>query len=457
MTFLSRFGSFAEVSISGKGLHVITKGSVRGKQLTTTMLQYWNPENSPRFFTVTGDVVGPAFSTIKDVGNDGDFVFSQAAHISAKCREELEEVDPEQYVKLPVEPVKKATKERAKSNDKKRQRHPDFSMEEFLSWAGLPVDNVTNNEIGKCYRVTRCPIKGEPHVGQNSTTTNFGLTADGGLMFHCQSTGCVEYHFADVLKMLEEAQGKYPGKIYEEKKQGPPPVTQSLTIVRADRVKRETTKWLIPGFIPLCETTAFSGEMDTRKSTTAIDIAAKGSRGFRWSQKDGEHVITSPFSTVYAGTEDSFHSTVLNRFIAAGGDVRAFGNIALEVRNEKESPDGVETWSTPLSFDAHLNVLHDAILAFNKEALYPVGLLINDPLIAFFGDKNFNKAQDCQIILKALKKLCEELHISIIDLMHFNKTQGASAKEKTGGSQRLVEAHRMAWSFTLMDDTDKGE
>lgn len=39
--------------------------------------------------------------------------------------------------------------------------------------------------------------------------------------------------------------------------------------------------------------------------------------------------------------------------------------------------------------------------------------------------------------------------------MHYNKTQGASAKEKTGGSQRLIEAHRQAWSFTLVDETDK--
>ena len=84
MTFLSRFGSFAEVSISGKGLHVITKGSVRGKQLTTTILQYWNPENSPRFFTVTGDVVGEAFSTIRDIGEDFNVVF---AHSRAHQRE----------------------------------------------------------------------------------------------------------------------------------------------------------------------------------------------------------------------------------------------------------------------------------------------------------------------------------------------------------------------------------
>lgn len=455
MLLLSRLQSFSEVSISGRGLHVVFKGQVRGHQLGETCVQYWNPAKAPRFFTVTGDVVGEAFSTIRDIGEDFNVVFAIAAHISAKCREELATVDPEQFAKLPAEPVKKAEKKREKSSDKKRQRHPDFNMEEFLAWAGLPVDNVTENNIGKLYRIASCPIKGEPHVGQNGTSTNFGLTADGGLMFHCQSTGCVEYHFADVLKMLEEKLGKYPNPIYGEKKQIAL-VKQLITIQWADTIKRESTQWLIPQFLPLCECTAFSGEMDTRKSTTALDIAAKGSVGNLWQQQtpNGKQIITAPFSTIYAGTEDSF-SVVQNRFVAAGGNLKALGKLPLEVVYQKESPDGVEEWSTSLSFAEHLNALRDAIVKANKEAPNPVGLLINDPLIAFFGDKNFNKAQDCQVILKGLKQLCEELKISIINLMHFNKTQGASAKEKTGGSQRLIEAHRMAWSFTLIDDTDK--
>ena len=196
--------------------------------------------------------------------------------------------------------------------------------------------------------------------------------------------------------------------------------------------------------------TAFSGEMDTRKSTTVIDIAAKGSTGggvdrcwFNNTSFEGK-----PFSTIYAGTEDSF-STVQNRFMAAGGNPKALGKLSIEVKKERISADGVEVVSIPLNFDEHLSVLREAIVEANKTALYPVGLLINDPLIAFFGNKNFNKAQDCQDILVGLKKLCEELSISIINLMHYNKTQGASAKEKTGGSQRLIEAHRMAWGFTL--------
>ena len=80
-------------------------------------------------------------------------------------------------------------------------------------------------------------------------STNFGLTAlMVGLMFHCQSTGCVEYHFADVLKMLEEKLGKYPNPIYGEKKQIAL-VKQLITIQWADTIKRESTQWLIPAIL----------------------------------------------------------------------------------------------------------------------------------------------------------------------------------------------------------------
>ena len=84
MLLLSRLQTFSEYSISGRGLHVIFKGNVRGKQLGATCVQYWNPKNSPRFFTVTGDMVGEAFSTIKDVGDEFNYIFAQASHITAK-------------------------------------------------------------------------------------------------------------------------------------------------------------------------------------------------------------------------------------------------------------------------------------------------------------------------------------------------------------------------------------
>lgn len=228
MVLLSRWGSFAEYSVSGRGIHVLTRGPVRGLQLTTTHLQFWNPKKAPRFFTVTGDLVGSAFSTIKDISSDGDYVFSTANHISAKCREELEKVDYEQWAALPPEPVRtKANDEGEKQQKKTRKLHPDFKLEEFLHHYNLPIDNIKENNLGKCYRLTTCPIKGEPHVGHNSTSTNFILSSDGGLGFECQSTGCKESTVHDAIRLLAEQHEPYPKPIYvvDKKKNEVDPTT----------------------------------------------------------------------------------------------------------------------------------------------------------------------------------------------------------------------------------------
>jgi putative DNA primase/helicase len=220
MLLLSRFKSFAEYSVSGCGIHVLTRGEVRGHQLSEQCLQYWNPAKCPRFFTVTGDVVGAAFSKIQDIGTDGNLVFATAAHTSAKMREELQAVDPEQWAKLPAEPKRTTAQPVERARTKTRKVVADFDIKDFLKFYDLGIDNECDNELGHCVRLTSCPIKGGPHVGQNSTTTNFIYpTSDGGLAFHCQSTGCVEYGASEAIKKLAEAKGVYPGGIYEKGKQ----------------------------------------------------------------------------------------------------------------------------------------------------------------------------------------------------------------------------------------------
>ena len=83
MLLLSRLNTFwAESASAVEGMHVFFKGNVRGKQLSETCVQYWNPKNSPRFFAVTADMVGEAFSTIKDVGDDFNYIFATGcAHL----------------------------------------------------------------------------------------------------------------------------------------------------------------------------------------------------------------------------------------------------------------------------------------------------------------------------------------------------------------------------------------
>jgi hypothetical protein len=230
----------------------------------------------------------------------------------------------------------------------------------------------------------------------------------------------------------------------------PSGVKQIIEITWGHEMKPESVRWLVPEFVPLHQATAFSGEMDTRKSTLALDIAASGSLLRPWFM--GTENWTKPFITLVAADEDTYTTTVLPRFMAAGGYRPHLGCLKLNVTCQKQTADDLQEWSTPLSFDGHVNLLGETIQEINKTTDASVGLLINDPIISFFGNKSYNNPQDARDIMRGLKKLCEELHITIINICHFNKTQGLTAKQKTAGSKALIEAHRMAWAFDLMED-----
>ena len=230
----------------------------------------------------------------------------------------------------------------------------------------------------------------------------------------------------------------------------PSRVKSTIEITWGHEMKPESVAWLVPEFIPLHQATAFSGEMDTRKSTLALSIAASGSLMGSWFT--GAENNRKPFITLVAADEDTYTTTVLPRFIAAGGYRQHLGCLKLNVTCQKQTNDGLQEWSTPLSFDGHLNLLGESIQEINNGSDFTVGLLINDPIISFFGNKNYNNPQDARDIMRGLKKLSEELKVTIVNICHFNKTQGLTAKQKTAGSKALIEAHRMAWAFDLMED-----
>jgi hypothetical protein len=229
-----------------------------------------------------------------------------------------------------------------------------------------------------------------------------------------------------------------------------PSVKRLIEVSWGDAMVPQVVEFLVPEFIPLHQATAFSGEMDTRKSTLALNIAAAGSLWRPWFMgTENQH---NPFTTLVAADEDTYTTTVLPRFIAAGGLPSCLGCINLEVKSQQQTQDGLQVYSSPLGFDEHLNLLGETILSANKTRAFKVGLLINDPIISFFGNKNYNNPQDARDIMRGLKKLCEELEITIINICHFNKTQGLTAKQKTAGSKALIEAHRQAWAFDLMEE-----
>jgi len=356
MLLLSRLPSWAEYSVSGQGIHVFFKGNVRGKQLIETCIQYWNPKNSPRFFALTCDMVGEAFTTLKDVGEEFNYVFATARHISAKIREELATIDPEQWAALPderkiVEPV---TREKAKH--KTRKVAGGFDVKDFLAFYRLRIDNETDNELGHCIRLTTCPLKGEAHAGHNSTTCNFIYPSkDGGLAFHCQSTGCCEYGITEVFEALEKTKGPYPKPIYEEK------IVDSAYSVRIlthtlEHVVAKKIDWVIEGRMPkgmLAYMFAPKGRGKTKLCNYFNKLANdQGMRVIRFNMEDSEDTILKP----------SLH--------AAGYNVKlteVVDKVALVVKGDKQLPTAVN-----FSDEASIAALRNLITSFGD-----VGLVVS--------------------------------------------------------------------------------
>jgi hypothetical protein len=419
MVLLSRLSSWAEYSVSGQGIHVFFKGNVRGKQLGETCLQYWNPKNSPRFFALTCDMVGDAFTKLKDVGDEFNYIFATARHISAKIREELKGVDNEQWAHLPQE-REQEPEQREKTKQKTRKLHPDFNLEDFLKFYGLEVDNVTNNSVGKCYRLISCPIKGEKHVGQNSTTTNFILSADGGLGFHCQSTGCVAWSVADVIKKLAEEKGPYPTPIYVAKTDGAYKV--EIVSHRASTIKSETWEWIVPGYLPKgAEVHLFAGK--GRGKTKVCNYFNKLAndqrlRVIRFNMEDHEASILKP--TMYAAGCNLELTEVVDR-------------AALASKDGTQMPTSID-FSKP----EFVNALEELVNKFDD-----VGLVVIEPINNYKGRSKAISEDDMRPIHMALATLAEKLNICILVVSHTNRKKDVDIQEKAHGAGSGINVARV--------------
>jgi hypothetical protein len=445
MLLLSRLPSWAEFSVSGQGIHVLFTGHVRGKLLTETCLQYWNPKNSPRFFTITCDMVGEAFKELKDVGDDFNYIFSTAKHISAKIREELKAVDHEQWLALPKEREVQEVVSRDKSKTKTRKVVAGFDIKDFLGFYNIPIDNETDNEIGHCVRVATCPIKGEPHVGQNATTTNFVFpTRDGGLAFHCQSTGCVEYGVGEAIKKLAEAHGVYPKDIYEAKRERAAQQSWQYVISLEDVSPEhiEEMHWLWENYLPQNQLVHSAGASSQGKSPVWRDLIARMTAGREWP--NGE-LSKGPCTVVVMANEDDWPTVVLPHLKFAGADFKYVKQVKATVNRGDSAADIVA------ALDRDIESLDKAIRERGD-----VGALLIDPITNYLGGAKMNREDEMRSILMPMAQLAQSNKVSVNTIGHFNKSQDVQMLDKVMGARAFVGVARQALFFTN-DENDENE
>ncbi|MBN1460973.1 MAG: AAA family ATPase [Armatimonadetes bacterium] len=197
--------------------------------------------------------------------------------------------------------------------------------------------------------------------------------------------------------------------------------------IRLDTVKPELVSWLWPGRIPFGKLSILDGDPGLGKSTVALDIAARVSRGLAMPDGTGG---AEPAGVVVVSAEDGLADTIVPRLIAAGADLERI--VALDA-----CPD--EGGSHPFTMPDDLRCLTEAVSEVQAR------LVIIDPLMAFLGGQtNAHRDQDIRRVLARVHSLAESTGAAVLVIRHLNKSAGGPAVYRGGGSIGIIGAARSA-------------
>jgi len=278
------------------------------------------------------------------------------------------------------------------------------------------VIRAERSEKGK-YIVT-CPWA-EAHTTGTAEAAyflpNFGGYAGPG--FRCLHAHCVDRTIKDLRDYLGLSSEK--------------PKSSAESILLCDVIP-EPVKWLWPGYLPAGKLVVLDGDPGLGKSTIALDLAARITRGH--AMPDGTKSECAPGGVVILSAEDGPADTIRPRFEAAGGDLTR-ARILTGVKGTDK--DG-NPYLLPPTIEA-VGAIRETVQMIDAR------LVIIDPLMAHLsGGTNSNRDQDIRAALSPLVKLADETGAAVLVIRHLNKTKSEnSPKYRGGGSIGIIGAARI--------------
>jgi hypothetical protein len=169
--------------------------------------------------------------------------------------------------------------------------------------------------------------------------------------------------------------------------------------------------------------TLFSGDPEVGKSFVSLKIAASLSQG-EALPFDGEP--ETPLRSLIISAEDAPSDTIKPRLERLGADMSM---IAVPHR------------------EAEVSLKTDFLEQLLDQ--WPAAYCVIDPIIAFAGGKNTNRASDVRSLLGPLVNLAEERNLAVVMLLHLNKNVGVSALYRGQGSIDFSGVCRSVFTFAV--------
>ena len=213
--------------------------------------------------------------------------------------------------------------------------------------------------------------------------------------------------------VAEEVFGDHPTAIQKASR---------LVIQWASDVIICAVEWLWPGFLPFGKLVQVVGLPGVGKTTVAMDILARATRGNRMP---GADFATGPVTVLIAGAEDGIEDTLTPRLVAANADLARVGFVTLEAREQFTIPGDVEA-------------LERAIKATGARVVYVDSIMGSlDEDVKSYSDQSVRKA------LRPLADVAARTGALILFISHPRKAGANNAIDAGGGSGGFVALARV--------------
>lgn len=207
---------------------------------------------------------------------------------------------------------------------------------------------------------------------------------------------------------------------------------RAVRLTAADSIRPKPVRWLWDERLPLGELVLLAGREGVGKSTRAYQLAADVSRGALAGEFEG-----IPRGVLIAATEDSWEHTIIPRLMAAGADLSRI------YRVEVETATGVHLG---------LSLPRDIPDLERLGIEYEIGLMLLDPLMSRLGKLDTHKDSETRMALEPLVSLAHTAKMTIIGLIHHNKSGSDDPLSLIMGSKAFTAVARAV--FTVMTDPD---
>lgn len=227
----------------------------------------------------------------------------------------------------------------------------------------------------------------------------------------------------------------------------------TLESVCLSDVEAEPINWVWRNHLARGKIALLVGVPGQGKSMLTLDFAMRVSRGAKWPD---DTPGGRPASVLVLSVEDTAGDTIKPRLEFMGANVKKLYVVTASKEVSKtlneQGEEVIKSSRRPINLRTDIAALRKKI-----DKIGNVELVIFDPLSAYLGGVNTDKAADVRAALMELQLLAAETNVAVLGIMHLNKNEIQHVIHRVSGSVAFTAVVRTAFLATSDPQDSNGK